>query len=652
MKKNGKVVALLLALMMALILMPTAVSAVDTTLTDELAKYKTEVTLGFDSERGNNADVTGLVLVLKAGQTANPAVTLTAAVILGDAPQNSADMVGGDLLTVSDHHVFAPKPNWTGRESASYNTNDDNDILTATVQFTFSYGSETRTLDVNVKIKAVPASTVIRWINEATTVSQVVDILDQEGQCNNFGAGRDYVKYWYDVDATSAVFTSAEKTAVATAVFNGNNSYTLNPAGKAALITAYEDACKQVFVDRINTVLSGNTSNLVMELTGATDVVTGKTSAMVPLDAMEALLAAAKDVEDEEKEAVIEIKVPAPVDCQTVEFTVPRSSFHQVVMETNAGIKVKSGEIGSITFDTAAVAAIDEDADEGDIAIAIAKVDEEDLSGEAQALVGDRPVYDFTVTAGSSVISGFGDGSAKISLPYTLRAGEDANAIVVYYLNDEDELEMVQGVYNAETEMVNFTVSHFSEYVVGYNKISFVDVASEKWYFNAVTFIAARGITLGTDATHYSPNDPITRGQFIVMLMRAYGIAPDENPTDNFSDAGNTYYTNYLATAKRLGISNGVGDNLFAPEQKITRQDLFTLLYRTLGILGALPEQTVEKELSDFSDAGQISDYATDALEVLVKAGVIEGSGGKLMPKATATRAEMAQVFFKLLSLE
>ena len=94
MKKNRKRLAFFLALTMVLIFMPTAVSAVDTTLTDELAKYETEVTLEFDFERGDNADVTDLVLVLKKYQTANPAVDVTAAAILGDVPQNSADMGG------------------------------------------------------------------------------------------------------------------------------------------------------------------------------------------------------------------------------------------------------------------------------------------------------------------------------------------------------------------------------------------------------------------------------------------------------------------------------------------------------------------------------------------------------------------------------
>ena len=91
-----------------------------------------------------------------------------------------------------------------------------------------------------------------------------------------------------------------------------------------------------------------------------------------------------------------------------------------------------------------------------------------------------------------------------------------------------------------------------------------------------------RGLELGISAR----TTFLTRGQFIVMLMRAYGIQADQRSTDNFSDAGNAYYTNYLAVAKRLGITTGVGNNKFAPDNEISRQDMFTLLYRTLDILG------------------------------------------------------------------
>jgi hypothetical protein len=133
------------------------------------------------------------------------------------------------------------------------------------------------------------------------------------------------------------------------------------------------------------------------------------------------------------------------------------------------------------------------------------------------------------------------------------------------------------------------------------------------------------------------------------MMMRAYDIAPDENPADNFSDAGNTYYTGYLAAAKRLGISAGVGNNMYAPDKEIARQEMFTLLYNALKVIGQLPGGDSGKTLSDFTDAGQIDAWAKEAMALLVKTGTVGGSNGKLTPQGTTTRAEMAQVLHNLL---
>mgnify|MGYP001156522822 CR=1 FL=1 len=209
---------------------------------------------------------------------------------------------------------------------------------------------------------------------------------------------------------------------------------------------------------------------------------------------------------------------------------------------------------------------------------------------------------------------------------------------------------MPNGRYDPDKGTVTFSTTHFSGYAVGFNKVSFNDVPTDKWYNKAVSFIAARGITTGTGNNNYSPDKDLTRGEFIVMLMRAYGIDPDTNPKDNFSDAGDTYYTGYLAAAKRLGISEGVGNNLFAPDKKITRQEMFTLLYNALEVIGQLPQGDTGKELSSFTDAGQISSWAKDAMEHLVKTGTIKGDAGKLMPTSTSTRAEMAQVLYNVMS--
>jgi len=134
------------------------------------------------------------------------------------------------------------------------------------------------------------------------------------------------------------------------------------------------------------------------------------------------------------------------------------------------------------------------------------------------------------------------------------------------------------------------------------------------------------------------------------VLMRAFNIAPDENPADNFTDAGNTYYTGYLAAAKRLGISSGVGNNMFAPDKEITREEMFTLLYNVLKAIGRLPKGATGKSLSDFADAQDIASWAKEAMLLLVETGIINGNGGKLYPTSTTTRAEMALVLYNLLS--
>jgi hypothetical protein len=132
--------------------------------------------------------------------------------------------------------------------------------------------------------------------------------------------------------------------------------------------------------------------------------------------------------------------------------------------------------------------------------------------------------------------------------------------------------------------------------------------------------------------------------------MKAYGINPDAELKNNFSDAGNTYYTGYLATAKRLGISSGVGNNMFAPVKEITRQEMLTLLCNALKVIGQLPKGDSGKKLSDFTDAGEISSWAKDAMMLMVGTGVIGGNAGKLDPHSTTTRAEMAQVLYNILS--
>ncbi|HWP79582.1 MAG TPA: S-layer homology domain-containing protein, partial [Candidatus Acidoferrum sp.] len=310
---------------------------------------------------------------------------------------------------------------------------------------------------------------------------------------------------------------------------------------------------------------------------------------------------------------------------------------------------------GSVTFDPDALAAIAQQAGDADVTLSIGAVGKETLNPAQQAAAGDNTVYDLSVMAGGAPITEFGGGCVTFTLPYTLKAGEGPDGVSVWYLDNKGNLVSVPCTYDAATGTVQFTVTHLSCYVVGYDATAaagnpFTDVSRGDWFYEAVMFIANRGITTGTgDGTTFSPNAKLTRADFLVLMMRAYGIEPDANPADNFADAGDVYYTGYLAAAKRLGISNGVGDNLYAPAAQITRQEMFTLLYNGLKVIDKLPQGESGKTVDDFADAGEIAPWAKEAMTLFVRTGTVGGSDGMLTPTGTTTRAQMAQVLYNLL---
>ncbi len=315
---------------------------------------------------------------------------------------------------------------------------------------------------------------------------------------------------------------------------------------------------------------------------------------------------------------------------------------------TNGSVKIAT-EFVEVTFDKTAAEYISDTADSGSIVLRIVNADVSKLSDEAQELIGNRPAYEFALNVGGTDISSFGGGLAYVSIPYTPSADEDVNRIVIYYITDDGELiTMTDSSYDGTSINAKFSTGHFSMYAVGYNNVTFDDVSESDWYYDAVTFCAAREIATGTGNNLFSPDVTLTRGQFIVMLMRAYNIEVDENITDNFNDAGDTYYTNYLAAAKSLGITSGIGNNLFAPENDITRQDMFVLLYRALDVLGELPKTDDTISLSNFIDTDEISDYAQTAIQMFVSNGIISGSDGALNPIGNSTRSQMVQVLYNL----
>jgi hypothetical protein len=391
----------------------------------------------------------------------------------------------------------------------------------------------------------------------------------------------------------------------------------------------------------------------------------GKTgNALVEIDSDSLKDAFDKSKTNKEGVNIIEVDLPEIDGAVSYEVILP-SSF---VSSGDAGKAVAiSTHIGTVTVPGNMLEAADA-GNSRDVSLTVAEADTSKLDKDTRLRLEGKPVIELSLKLDGKPVSWKNEKApVTVTIPYKPTEEELKNpeSIVVWYIDGSGNLVSVpNGHYDPVTGTVVFNVTHFSYYAVGYNKVSFKDVASDAWYYKAVSFIAARDITNGTGDGNYSPEAKLTRGQFIVLMMRAYGIAPDENPTDNFADAGDAYYTGYLAAAKRLGIASGIGNNMYAPGNQITRQEMFTLLYNALKVIDQLPgmhgpavseaddqlQGDSVKTLDQFTDAGDIAPWAVEAMKLLVETGTVSGSNGKLNPTGTTTRAQMAQVLYSLLS--
>ncbi|MBU7006030.1 S-layer homology domain-containing protein [Phosphitispora fastidiosa] len=433
-------------------------------------------------------------------------------------------------------------------------------------------------------------------------------------------------------------------------VANGelSTTYTVTVTRAAAVNTgssgsSYTPPAIEVTTEKINDTTTTSTE---VSASGSSGVAEAGISTAV----VDALLNKAAAENGTSKGDIMEVSVDTPTDTRQLEVNIPQAGLNEIASESDAGFAIISPFI-SITFDGKAIETISGAAEGGNITVSAGIIDGTTLSEKDRAKAAGRPVYDLSVKNGDVQVSHFGGGHATVRIPYTLKQGENPNAVVIYYLSDDGNLKVVRGRFDAAAGAVVFKTSHFSNFVIGHNPVTFSDVRADAWYRDAVDFIAARGITSGTGDGIYSPDMRLTRGQFMVLLMNAYQIEPASGEiTGNFADAGNTYYTSYLAAAKSLGISNGVGNNMFAPDKEITRQEMFVLLYNALQLIDELPAATNDKQLGTFSDAGQVAAWANEAMSALVRSGVVSGSDNILSPAETTTRAQMAQVLYNLLA--
>lgn len=171
--------------------------------------------------------------------------------------------------------------------------------------------------------------------------------------------------------------------------------------------------------------------------------------------------------------------------------------------------------------------------------------------------------------------------------------------------------------------------------------LPFADVPSGSWYYDDVAYVYDTGLMTGLTVTAFGPNLSTTRGMIVTILWRMENEPAAKNGCPFADVRRGSYYEQAIAWASENGIVTGFDASTFAPDRAITREQLAAILFRFAAYRG-MDAVTLRENLSSFQDQAAISAYAVSALNWAVGEGLMQGTGDKLEPTGSATRAQVA----------
>lgn len=288
---------------------------------------------------------------------------------------------------------------------------------------------------------------------------------------------------------------------------------------------------------------------------------------------------------------------------------------------------------------------------------AISKAVKDALDDSFSYITIEQPT-NATVYYNYSKINNHGGAASASSKYYYSATGSDlsmSKLTVIPYADrtNGEKIDVKLSCYDKKGNVTTLTVRY--TYVQAAST-SFTDTV-DSWYKDSIYFLGSNGIVNGVSTSQYGVGTNIKRGDFALMLYRAFNLGSLTSSTANFSDVkSGEYYATAIAAAKALGITNGDGNGHFYPESNITREEAFTLIYRTLTnssvkakLSKSLPSASTST-LSAFSDYRSIQSYAQTAIATLVKAEIIKGSNGMINPASPISREEMAVILYRALT--
>jgi hypothetical protein len=236
----------------------------------------------------------------------------------------------------------------------------------------------------------------------------------------------------------------------------------------------------------------------------------------------------------------------------------------------------------------------------------------------------------------------------EVAIPYISGSDLQEQLLGVYYLNEQTrQWAYTGGQIDTATKQIKVVLAHFSTYTVfEYNK-SYSDVPSSHWASNAVQILSAKHIVNGVDEVSFAPEALTTRAEFTTLLVRTLGLtAKGRSP---FQDVSTTdWYADAVAAAYEAKLVGGRTDISFAPQDKLSREEMAVMLVRAYeAVKNPIPSSSAA---SSYTDLANVSEWALDSVEAAASIGLMSGrGGGQFLPGQLTNRAETAQAIFNML---
>ena len=180
----------------------------------------------------------------------------------------------------------------------------------------------------------------------------------------------------------------------------------------------------------------------------------------------------------------------------------------------------------------------------------------------------------------------------------------------------------------------------------------FTDVSATDSYYSAVKFVYENNLFKGTTTTKFGPDTTMTRAMFVTVLGRLAGVDVSRFKTSSYSDvpinATTTWYAPYVEWATQMGLVEGYGDGKFGPDNKITHQQMYVLMYK-YSIFVENKKTNISGTSINASDAEEVADWAKDAVKYASQQNFLVkvGTSSRINPTGEAKRSELAQLLEK-----